>query len=173
MGSGGLVILDEASCMVDLAKYFLTFTQSESCGKCVPCRVGTKQMLNVLEDICAGRGKEGDIALLEELGGNIKKGSLCGLGQTAPNPVLTTVKYFREEYEAHISEKRCPAKVCPGLFNYKILEEVCTACGACRKACPAAAIEGEKKVVHKIIQEKCIRCGACVARCKFEAVVKV
>jgi NADH:ubiquinone oxidoreductase subunit F (NADH-binding)/(2Fe-2S) ferredoxin len=173
MGSGGLVILDESSCMVDLARYFLAFTQSESCGKCVPCRIGTKQMLNTLENICSGRGKEGDIELLQELGSAIKKGSLCGLGQTAPNPVLTTIEFFREEYEAHIKDNRCPAKVCGGMYSFEILEDVCNACGACRKVCPSDAIEGKKKVPHKIIQEKCIKCGACFDRCKFDAIIKI
>jgi len=173
MGSGGLVVLDETTCMVDLAKYFLSFTQDESCGKCIPCRIGTKQILTILENITEGRGKQGDIELLEELGNSIKKGSLCGLGQTAPNPVLTTIKYFREEYEAHVKDNRCPAKVCGGMYSFEIMEDVCNACGACRKVCPSDAIEGKKKVPHKIIQEKCIKCGACFDRCKFDAIVKI
>ncbi|TET36312.1 MAG: NADH-quinone oxidoreductase subunit NuoF [Planctomycetota bacterium] len=173
MGSGGLVILDETSCMVDLARYFLAFTQSESCGKCVPCRIGTKQMLNTLENICCGRGKESDIELLVELGNSIKKGSLCGLGQTAPNPVLTTIEFFRDEYEAHVKDNRCPAKVCGGMYSFEILEDLCNGCGVCRKVCPSDAIEGKKKVPHKIIQEKCIKCGACFDKCKFESIIKI
>ena len=175
MGSGGMVIMDEDTCMVDVARYFLSFTQSESCGKCVPCRLGTKQMLGILENICSGKGQIGDINLLLEMGEQIKAGSLCGLGQTAPNPVLTTIRYFKEEYEAHIKGKRCPALVCKELVSYFILSDKCRACGICLRNCPTVAISGEKKLVHVIDQEKCIKCGACFELCpaKFGAVVKV
>lgn len=170
MGSGGLVVTDENTCMVDLARYFLTFTQNESCGKCVPCRLGTRQMLTILQDICAGKGKPEDISLLEELAVAIKAGSLCGLGQTAPNPVLTTIKYFREEYEAHINDRACPAGVCKDLIQYIIIESKCTGCRACALKCPNEAISGEKKQPHKIDIDKCIKCGICYETCKFEAI---
>lgn len=169
MGSGGMVVLDETDCMVAIAKFFLEFTQKESCGKCPPCRIGTKRMLETLERITSGNGKEEDLELLEELGGKIKLTSLCGLGQSAPNPVLSTLKYFRDEYEAHIRDKRCPAKVCNALITFSILD-VCNGCGACRIACPANAITGEKKKLHKIDQKLCIKCGACFEVCKFSAV---
>ncbi len=171
MGSGGMVVLDERTCMVDLARYFLAFTQNESCGKCVPCRLGTKQMLRILEDICAGNGKEGDIQLLEEIGTTVKVASLCGLGQTAPNPVVTTVKYFRDQYEAHIYDHKCPAGVCKNLVTYFIDAKKCTGCGACLKRCPTDAITGEKKKPHVIDVELCIRCGLCYDRCKFDAII--
>jgi len=175
MGSGGMVVMDEDTCMVDIARYFLTFTQSESCGKCVPCRVGTKQMLDILEAICHGRGKPGDIELLEGLGRQIKVGALCGLGQTAPNPVLTTLRYFRNEYEAHINEQRCPARSCLDLISFYILPDKCQGCGICRRNCPAEAISGDKRMVHVIDQSKCIKCGTCLDVCppKFRAVAKV
>ncbi|MBW1845148.1 MAG: NADH-quinone oxidoreductase subunit NuoF, partial [Deltaproteobacteria bacterium] len=160
MGSGGMVVLDEGTCMVDVARYFLDFTEKESCGKCVPCRLGTKQMLTILEDIVEGRGKPGDIELLEELGGGIKGGSLCGLGQTAPNPVLSTLRYFRDEYEAHIFENKCPAKTCKHFITYHILDS-CVGCQLCRKNCSADAITGEPKGLHWIDQEKCHKCGVC------------
>jgi len=169
MGSGGMIVLDETDCMVAIAKFFLEFTQKESCGKCPPCRIGTKRMLETLERITSGNGKEEDIVLLEELGEKIKVTSLCGLGQSAPNPVLSTLKYFRDEYEAHIKDKRCPAKVCNALITFSILD-ICNGCGACRIACPANAITGEKKKLHKIDQELCIKCGACFEVCKFSAV---
>ena len=171
MGSGGLVVMDETTCMVDISKFFLHFTQSESCGKCTPCREGTKRMLEILTRITEGQGKEGDIELLESMAKNIKATSLCGLGQTAPNPILSTLKYFREEYEAHIKEKRCPAGACSGLAQYNIIE-VCKGCGICTKVCPVEAISGEKKAVHSIDQIKCIKCGACMTKCPFKAITK-
>jgi len=172
MGSGGMVVLDETDCMVNVAKYFLQFTQSESCGKCVPCRVGTKRLLEILTRITEGRGREGDIELLETLSSDVKTSSLCGLGQSAPNPVLSTIRYYRDEYEAHIYEKRCPAGVCKDLLSYSILEEFCKGCTACTRVCPAGAIIGEKKKPHKIIQDICIKCGACFETCKFKAIKK-
>ncbi|MBN1176477.1 MAG: NADH-quinone oxidoreductase subunit NuoF [Dehalococcoidales bacterium] len=175
MGSGGMVVMDEETCIVDVARYFLSFTQAESCGKCVPCRIGTKQMLDILERICRGEGKPEDIDLLQELGQNIKAGSLCQLGQTAPNPVLTTLRYFREEYEAHIYEKRCPALSCTSLISFYILPDKCQGCGICLRNCPAQCIAGDKRMVHVIDQDKCIKCGTCLEVCpeKFGAVVKV
>jgi NADH-quinone oxidoreductase subunit F len=175
MGSGGMVVMDEDTCMVDVARYFLSFTQAESCGKCVPCRVGTKQMLDVLERICAGEGRTEDTAFLQKLAEQIKIGSLCQLGQTAPNPVLTTLRYFMDEYKAHIEEKRCPAMVCQALIRYYILPDKCMACGICLRACPADAIVGAKRMVHVVDQEKCIRCGTCQDVCpeRFGAVTKV
>jgi NADH-quinone oxidoreductase subunit F/NADP-reducing hydrogenase subunit HndC len=164
MGSGGMVVLDEDTCMVDVARYFLDFTEKESCGKCVPCRLGTKQMLTILEDIVEGRGKPGDIELLEELGGGIKVGSLCGLGQTAPNPVMSTLRYFRDEYVAHIFENKCPAKTCKHFITYHILDS-CVGCQLCRKNCSADAITGEPKGIHWIDQEKCHKCGVCFEVC--------
>ena len=173
MGSGGMVVMDEDTCMVDIARYFVEFTKSESCGKCAPCRLGTKQMLGILERIASGRGKLDDLELLEEIGTAVKEGALCGLGQTAPNPVLTTIRYFREEYEAHIIEKRCPARECKGLFRYEIDPEACKGCGVCRKNCPADAIVGERKQPHVIDQEKCTNCGTCLEECPFTAILKV
>ncbi len=173
MGSGGLIVLDETTCMVDLAKFFLTFTQNESCGKCTFCRIGTKRMLEILERITSGEGKEEDLDLLEDLAYKIKDSSLCGLGQTAPNPVLTTLKYFRDEYEAHIKEKRCPAHNCPALLTYRIVADNCRGCTLCAKKCPVQAITGEVKKVHVIDQDKCIKCGLCYDVCAFEAVEKI
>lgn len=171
MGSGGLVVMDETTCMVDVAKFFLNFTQSESCGKCTPCREGTKRMLEILTRITEGQGREGDIELLESLAKNIKATALCGLGQTAPNPVLSTLRYFRHEYEAHIHDKRCPAGGCSKLAGYKITE-LCKGCGLCKKVCPVEAITGEVKHLHVIGQDKCIKCGACLAKCPFKAIIK-
>lgn len=172
MGSGGMVVMDEDTCMVDLARYFLSFTQRESCGKCTPCREGTKRMLEILERITRGKGEPEDIPRLEKLAKVVKDSSLCGLGQTAPNPVLTTMRYFRDEYEAHIFDRRCPAGLCRDLLRYYIDSEVCTGCRACTKVCPAEAISGEKKEPHTIDEAKCISCGACFDRCKFGAVKK-
>ena len=171
MGSGGMIVVDEDTCMVDVARYFVRFLTEESCGKCVPCREGLDRMLDILTGIAEGRGKEEDIDLLEELGGVIKETSLCALGGTAPNPVLSTIRYFRDEYEAHIREKRCPAGVCKALITFTIDEEKCTGCGVCARECPQGAISGEKKKPHKIEQEKCIKCGLCSDSCKFEAII--
>ena len=170
MGSGGMVVMDSSTCMVAMAKFFLDFTAKESCGKCVPCRIGTKRMLEILTRICDGKGKEGDIELLEELCLAIKDGALCGLGQTAPNPVLTTIRYFRNEYEAHINDKKCPAKECSNLITYEIEAEKCKGCTLCAKKCPANAISGELKSAHEINQDMCIKCGQCVTLCKFGAI---
>jgi ferredoxin len=156
--------MDEDTCMVDIARYFLDFTQQESCGKCVPCRLGTKQMLDILVDITQGRGATEDIDLLLELGGAVKSGSLCGLGQTAPNPVLTTIRYFRDEYEAHVNERACPARVCSELISYSI-KDSCVGCLLCFKACSVEAIQGEFKAVHVIDQSKCTKCGSCFEVC--------
>jgi NADH:ubiquinone oxidoreductase subunit F (NADH-binding)/(2Fe-2S) ferredoxin/ferredoxin len=171
MGSGGMIVMDEGTCMVDVAKYFISFLTEESCGKCVPCREGLDRMLDILTDITEGQGQEEDIELLEELGEVMRETSLCGLGSTAANPILSTIKYFRDEYEAHIREKRCPAGVCKALITFTIDEEKCTGCGRCLRDCPQTAISGEKKKPHTIDQEKCIRCGLCRDNCKFEAII--
>lgn len=171
MGSGGLLIMDESTCMVDMAKFFLHFTQEESCGKCTFCRVGTRRMLEILERITNGEGKPGDIELLEDLGGKIKAGSLCGLGQTAPNPVLTTIRYFRQEYEDHIYHNTCPAKKCKAFIRYQVVAEKCKGCLRCSKECPTGAIYGEKKQPFTIDQENCIQCGLCMTVCKFGAIL--
>ncbi|NIM94440.1 MAG: NADH-quinone oxidoreductase subunit F [Anaerolineales bacterium] len=171
MGSGGLVVCDEDTCMVDFARYFLKFTQEESCGKCIPCRVGTYALLQILQRICDGQGEEQDLNYLLELSEYVKTTSLCGLGQTAPNPVLTTIRYFRDEYEAHIFDKHCPAKVCKGLITYEIIPEACTGCMVCARNCPSKAISGEKKEVHVINTELCSRCGICRSLCNFDAVL--
>jgi len=170
MGSGGMVVMDETTCMVDVAKFFLDFTRKESCGKCTFCRIGTKRMLEILERITLGHGQESDIETLEELARQIKDGSLCGLGQTAPNPVLTTIKYFRDEYEAHIFHKKCPAKKCKELLTYTVIEDKCTGCMVCAKNCPVNAISGERKQIHHIDQDICTHCGICYSKCTFEAI---
>jgi NADH:ubiquinone oxidoreductase subunit F (NADH-binding) len=174
MGSGGMIVMDEDSCMVDIARYFLSFTENESCGKCTPCRMGTQHLLHLLTEITEGRGKPEYLTLLEKMGRTVQATSLCGLGQTAPNPILTTLKYFRGEYEAHIFEKRCPARVCKSMIQYSVDAEPCKLCGLCKKDCPVEAITGSKKppepfVVH---QEKCIRCGMCFSVCPFDAILK-
>jgi len=172
MGSGGLVVMDEDNCMVDIARFFLEFTVDESCGKCPPCRIGTKRMLELLNKIAEGKGEEGDIEKLIELGEGIKMASLCGLGQSAPNPVLSTIRYFRDEYEEHIRDKKCRAGVCQALLQYFILEDKCRSCGLCAKACPANAISGQRKQPYVINQETCVKCGACMEKCPFDAIVK-
>ena len=171
MGSGGMVVMDENSCMVEMAKYFIEFTNDESCGKCTSCRDGSLAMLEILQRICNGEGKEGDVELLEELGKAIQEASLCGLGQSLPNPVLSTLRHFKDEYEVHIKEMRCPAGACKALVTYSIDEEKCTGCTLCAKKCPEEAITGEAKEPHKIILDKCIKCGICVDACKFDAVI--
>ena len=175
MGSGGMVVMDEKTCMVDVARYFLDFTEIESCGQCVPCRLGTKQLLDILKDICKGKGKKKDLDLLVELSHSVHGGSVCGLGQTAANPVLSTIRYFRDEYEAHINDKCCPAKVCKPLIAFHILEDKCAGCTLCAKSCPVSAISGEKKKVHVIDQKLCVQCGVCMEKCpkKFSAVACV
>jgi NADH-quinone oxidoreductase subunit F len=170
MGSGGMVVMDETTCMVDVARYFLSFTQSESCGKCTFCRMGTKRMLEILELITQGEGQMSDLDQLEELAVKVKQASLCGLGQTAPNPVLTTLKYFRDEYVEHIQNKRCPAKRCRALIRFRVIEEACTGCTLCAKVCPTHAATGERKAVHHIDQTLCIRCGLCYEACRFDAI---
>ena len=172
MGSGGMVVMDETTCMVEIARFFLDFTQNESCGKCTFCRIGTRRMLEILERITKGEGEEGDIDKLLALGEQIKEASLCGLGQTAPNPVITTIKYFRDEYDAHIKDKKCPAGSCSPLVDFFIDPEKCTGCTLCAKNCPVEAISGEPKKVYSIDNEKCVKCGKCVTVCNFEAVYK-
>lgn len=170
MGSGGMVVMDETTCMVDVARFFLDFTQKESCGKCTFCRIGTKRMLEILTRITQGDGKEEDIPALEELALQIKDASLCGLGNSAPNPVLTTLKYFRNEYEAHIRDKKCPSLYCKQLLTYEVIPDKCTGCLVCKRGCPVGAIDGDKKIVHFIHQEICTKCGDCYSKCKFDAI---
>jgi NADH:ubiquinone oxidoreductase subunit F (NADH-binding)/NAD-dependent dihydropyrimidine dehydrogenase PreA subunit len=172
MGSGGMLVMDENTCMVNMARYFLNFAQEESCGQCTVCKLGTKQMFHILTDITRGEGRPDDIEVLLELAEAVKEGSICGLGQTVPNPVLSTIKYFREEYEEHIRDKRCRALVCRSLISYRIKEHKCKACMLCLKACPVDAIIGAKWQVHEIDQTKCIKCGSCMSVCppRFNAV---
>jgi NAD-dependent dihydropyrimidine dehydrogenase PreA subunit len=170
MGSGGLVVMDEDTCMVDVARFFTAFNEDESCGKCSTCRLGTQRLREILERICAGQGKMSDLEALTTIGNLMKEATLCGLGQTAPNPVLSTIRYFRDEYEAHILEHRCPARVCKTLIRYRIHPDLCTGCMACARQCPTGAAHGERKQPHIITQETCIKCGACQVACKFGAV---
>jgi len=172
MGSGGMIVLDEDSCMVDVAKFFLEFTMSESCGKCTPCREGTLRMYEILERITRGEARHDDLDNLERLANLIKKTALCGLGQTAPNPVLSTLKHFKDEYEVHVRDRRCPAKVCKKLIVYEIDKEKCIGCTACARVCPVSCISGKPKMVHEIDKDKCIRCGQCWTTCKFDAIRK-
>ncbi len=171
VGSGGLIIMDEDNCIVDIAKFFLEFTMDESCGKCSPCRIGTKRMYEILEKITQGRATLEDLDTLEELGNHIKENSLCALGQTAPNPVLSTLRYFRDEYEAHVVDKKCPAGVCKDLVEYKIITDKCTGCTACARICPVDAISGKVREPHVIDPSVCIKCGSCLAACKFGAII--
>jgi NADP-reducing hydrogenase subunit HndC len=173
MGSGGMIVMDEDNCMVDIARFFLDFTVDESCGKCAPCRIGTRRMLEILERIVSGKGEEGDIEKLENLAKTIKATALCGLGQTAPNPVLSTIKFFRHEYEAHIRDKKCPAHHCQALLSYVIDPEKCRGCTACARVCPGGAITGTVKQPHSIDPAKCLKCGACMEKCRFGAISKV
>ncbi|MBQ9324770.1 MAG: 4Fe-4S binding protein, partial [Clostridia bacterium] len=172
MGSGGMIVMDEDNCMVDIARFYLDFICDESCGKCTPCRIGTKRMLEILNRIVNGKGKEGDIEKLEELAQTIKSTALCGLGQTAPNPVISTLRFFRDEYEAHIRDKKCPAHHCQALLQYVITDK-CRGCTACARVCPAQAISGEVKKQHHIDPDKCLKCGACMEKCRFGAIVKI
>ena len=170
MGSGGLIVMDDTKCMVSLAKFYLDFTVSESCGKCTPCRIGTKRMLEILERLCDGKGEEKDLEKLEKLASNISKASVCGLGQTAPNPVISTMKYFRNEFEEHAIDKKCSTNECKAIAKIMINPEKCKGCGLCQKKCPVGAIEGEGRDIRKINQEKCIKCGTCIMSCPFHAI---
>jgi NADH:ubiquinone oxidoreductase subunit F (NADH-binding)/ferredoxin len=171
MGSGGMIVMDENTCMVDVARYFVEFTNDESCGKCTPCREGSYVLLEILNRLCKGEGKQGDLELLDELGEAIKDAAQCGLGQSLPNPVLSSLKHFRDEYKAHLEEKRCPAGICKALITFTIDDEKCKGCRLCSKKCPQEAITGEAKETHIIDQDKCIKCGVCMDVCKFEAVL--
>lgn len=171
MGSGGMIVMDDRSCMVEVARYYVDFLCEESCGKCTPCREGLRQMRSILTNICEGKGQAGDIELLERLGHTMQDASLCALGKSAANPVLTTIKYFRDEYEAHINEHRCPAGVCPELTRFEVDPDKCRGCCACSRSCPTDAITGEKKQAHVIDSEKCIACGSCREACKFDAIM--
>jgi NADH:ubiquinone oxidoreductase subunit F (NADH-binding) len=173
MGSGGMIVMDQDTCMVDVAKYFIKFLTEESCGKCVPCREGLDRMLDILTDITEGKGKPGDIELMEELGTMIRETSLCALGRTSANPVLSTIAYFRKEYDAHIKDRKCPAHVCKSLIAFSVDKENCNGCTKCAKVCPEGAATGAKKKVHKISQALCIKCGLCKDACKFDAIVVV
>ncbi len=173
MGSGGLIVMDEDTCMVDLARFFLDFTQEESCGKCTPCRIGTKRMLEILNKITAGNGEPGDIKKLEELAMAIKDSSFCGLGKAAPNPVLSTLRFYRDEYEAHIFDKKCPAGICRDLLSIKINNEICRSCGICKRTCPVNAVSGDRNILYAIDQETCNRCGLCIESCPFDAIKKI
>jgi ferredoxin len=170
MGSGGMIVMDDKTCMVDVARYFVNFLVDESCGKCSPCREGLYAMNNVLARICKGEGRSGDIEFLEEVSQTILDASLCQLGGSAPNPVLSTIRYFREEYRRHIEDKKCPAGACKSLIRYSILPDKCTGCLACLKPCPVTAITGEREQVHVLDQEKCIKCGICFEVCRYDAV---
>ena len=170
MGSGGLIIMDDETCMVDIARFFMEFTQEESCGKCTPCRVGTRRILDILEKICDGKGTLEDIDRLEILCHEVARNSLCGLGQGAPNPVISTLKHFREEYIAHVVDKKCPAKVCRSLIRFEITSPACTGCMVCARNCPVEAITGERRQLHIIDTKTCIRCGICAQVCNFNAV---
>ncbi|MBQ3098323.1 MAG: 4Fe-4S binding protein, partial [Kiritimatiellae bacterium] len=172
MGSGGLIVMDEDNCMVDVARFFLEFTVDESCGKCTPCRIGTRRLLEMLNNITEGKGTLEDLDKMEDLCHYIQKNAMCALGQTAPNPVLSTLKYFREEYEAHVVEKRCPAGVCKKLLSYEILADKCRGCTACARKCPVGAISGTVKQPHVIDKSKCVKCGVCMETCKFGAILK-
>jgi NADH-quinone oxidoreductase subunit F/NADP-reducing hydrogenase subunit HndC len=171
MGSGGMIVMDDQVCMVDVARYFIDFTRDESCGKCTPCREGTERLMEMLTAVTQGRGQEGDLDKLAKMSHLIKKTSLCGLGQTAPNPVLSTIQYFREEYEAHIRDQKCPAKVCKALITFLVDQDACNGCGLCRLKCPVEAVEGAKKEAHQILQDRCIKCGTCFDKCKFGAII--
>ena len=172
VGSGGMVVVDEDTCMVEMARFFMNFTQKESCGKCVPCREGTKRMLELLTKITSDKADKADVETLLEIASVVKDSSLCNLGKTAPNPVLTTMKYFKDEYDAHIDDRMCPAHVCKAFEHYEILPELCKGCGRCKKVCPVEAISGELRAHHVIDYDKCIKCGACAETCAFNAIVK-